>query len=352
MFRSNCVRIALLMAMLCSVATVQAAESAGSKPADMSKPVQVFILMGQSNMVGMGKVKGSDVSLEHAVKEKKKYGYLVDEAGNWAERKDVRFVRYMSGKGPINNEWMTVAKCGSIGPEFGIAKPLGDAIEAPVMLLKCCIGNRALGWDLLPPGSEGYEFTDNKGVTWVHPGYKGSPERWKKGEEPKAIGWYAGKQYDDDVGDAKKALADLGKHYPEATKYEVAGFFFWQGERDSGSQALSSHYEQNLVAFIKSLRKDFNAPNAKFVLATGCGNPGREGFGLKIAEAQLAVNDAKKYPAFVGNVKAIDTRDLWREAADSPVNQGYHYNHNAETYMETGLRLGWAMADLLKGDKK
>src|SRR5689334_10824845 len=30
------------------------------KPADMTKPVQVFILLGQSNMVGLGKVKGGD----------------------------------------------------------------------------------------------------------------------------------------------------------------------------------------------------------------------------------------------------------------------------------------------------
>ena len=51
-------------------------------------------------------------------------------------------------------------------------------------------------------------------------------------------------------------------------------------------------------------------------------------------------------------MKAVDTRDLWREAADSPVNQGYHYNHNAETYMETGLRLGRAMEELLKGESK
>ena len=28
------------------------------KPADMSKPVQVFILMGQSNMLGFGKIGG------------------------------------------------------------------------------------------------------------------------------------------------------------------------------------------------------------------------------------------------------------------------------------------------------
>lgn len=106
------------------------------------------------------------------------------------------------------------------------------------------------------------------------------------------------------------------------------------------------------LRLIKSLRKDFTAPNAKFVLATGCGNPGREGFGLKVAEAQLAIADPKKHPEFAGNVKAVDTRDLWREAADSPGYQGYHYNHNTETYMATGLRLGWAMAELLKGERK
>ena len=27
--------------------------------------------------------------------------------------------------------------------------------------------------------------------------------------------------------------------------------------------------------------------------------------------------------------------------------QGYHHNHNAETYLEVGNALGWAMADLL-----
>jgi len=47
------------------------------KPADLSKPVQVYILLGQSNMLGFGKVKPGkrkpEGSLTHAVKEKKKY---------------------------------------------------------------------------------------------------------------------------------------------------------------------------------------------------------------------------------------------------------------------------------------
>ena len=41
------------------------------RPADMSKPVQVYILMGQSNMLGFGKINGANGSLTHAVKEKK-----------------------------------------------------------------------------------------------------------------------------------------------------------------------------------------------------------------------------------------------------------------------------------------
>ena len=50
-------------------------------------------------------------------------------------------------------------------------------------------------------------------------------------------------------------------------------------------------------------------------------------------------------------MKAVDTRDLWREADVSPVNQGYHDNHNAETYYETGKALGRAMAAMLKETK-
>ncbi len=58
--------------------------------------------------------------------------------------------------------------------------------------------------------------------------------------------------------------------------------------------------------------------------------------------------DKGKYPKFKGNVKAIDSRPFWREKDVSPSGQGYHYNHNAETYMEVGNALGWAMAELLQ----
>ena len=321
------------------------------KPADMSKPVQVYILMGQSNMLNFGKVNGDkDGTLEHAVKNKNLYPYLIDEDGNWTTRQDVRNVRVQgSGTGAMrtfNNEWMTI-KGGGVGPEIGIGHHVGHVTDAPVMVLKSCIGNRALGWDLLPPGSESFEFTDSKQVTWVHPGYKGSPERWVKGTDPKKINWYAGMQYDGDTARAKKVLSELDKHYPGANSYEVAGFFWWQGDRDSRSQALSSRYEKNLVKLIKQLRKDFNSPNAKFVCATlGQTKKGDTGNGGKILDAMFSVDgESGKYPEFKGNVAAVYTHPLSKGGSS-----GGHYGGNAETYMNVGEAMGKAMAKLLASD--
>jgi len=317
------------------------------KPANMSKPVQVYILLGQSNMVGAGKIAGANEgTLENAVRTKKRYPYLVDDAGQWTARKDVRYVRVMgSGTGEMrqfNNEWMTI-KGEKIGPEFGIGHYVGRATSAPVMILKSCIGNRSLGWDLLPPGSERYEVKE-KGKTMVYAGYKDSPARWEKGTRPKKIGWYAGAQYDGDVANAKKVLAQLNKYYPGARKYEVAGFFFWQGDRDCQDAAHANRYEQNLVQFIKQLRKDFNAPKAKFVVATlGQTRKGATGNQGKILEAQLAVDGRNsKYPEFKGNVASVYSHPFCHGGTSRS-----HYDGNAETYMDVGETMGQAMVELM-----
>ncbi|MHC4507255.1 MAG: sialate O-acetylesterase [Planctomycetota bacterium] len=306
------------------------------KPADITKPVQVYILMGQSNMVGAGKIS----KLASVVKEKGKYPYLVDDAGNWTVRKDVRNVRVMSsGTGKMrefNNEWMTI-KGRSMGPEFGIGHYVGHVVDAPVMILKSCIGNRSLGWDLLPPGSERYEFQGK-----VYAGYKDSPASWAIGTEPKKIGWYAGMQYDGDTANAKTVLNNFAKYYPGATRYEVAGFFFWQGDKDRYNAGHATRYEKNLVHFIKQLRKDFNAPNAKFVCATlGQTRKGAGGNEGLILNAQLAVDGKTgKYPDFRGNVASVYSNPLSKGGSSNG-----HYGGNPETYMNVGEGMGRAMAD-------
>lgn len=352
----TCKPIAFTVAMMLSIALSISAWAAeipetlpdpAGEPANMSRPVQVYILLGQSNMLGFGKVKGDQPgALEFAVKKEGKYPYLVRENGDWTTRKDVRYVRVMgSGTGNVqlfNNDWLTI-KGGRIGPEIGIGHYLGYATDAPVLILKSCIGNRSLGWDLLPPGSERTEVEED-GKTIAYAGYKDSPDKWEKGTEPEPIGWYAGKQYDGDVARAKAVLDELEKYYPGANRYEIAGFFWWQGDKDRYDAVHASRYEQNLVHLIKQLRKDFDAPDAKFVCATlGQTEKNADGNEGNILDAMFAVSDASKYPQFKGNVATVYTHPLSQGGASNS-----HYGGNAETYMNVGEAMGQAMVALLK----
>ena len=242
------------------------------------------------------------------------------------------------GMRQFNNEFMTITG-GNIGPEIGIGHHVGHATKEPVMILKSCIGNRSLGWDLLPPGSEQYEYEGK-----IYAGYKESPDAWDKGTEPKPIGWYAGMQYDGDVARAKEVLEDLNKYYPDAKRYEVAGFFWWQGDKDRYKDAHASKYEENLVRLIQQLRKDFDAPKANFVIAslgqTKKGATGNEG---TILDAMLAVDGKSgKYPKFKGNVATVYSHPLSQGGASNG-----HYGGNAETYMNIGEAMGEAMVELI-----
>jgi len=321
------------------------------KPADMSKPVQVFIVMGQSNTLEMGKVAGADKegSLEHAVKTAGLYPFLADGAGKWSIRKDVRNVSVMQKRGNMGvyrNDWLTISG-NKIGIEIGIGHQLGNAIDAPVMVLKSSIGNRSLGWDLLPPGTPRYTHNGKE-----QPGYKETfPSKkdmskivpFVKGGD--CLQWYAGLQYDDDVTNAKKILADLGKYYPDAKSYEVAGFLWWQGDKDMRNPAHAAEYEKNLGRLLKALRKDFNAPKAAFVTAS-LGQTKEDdtasGHGI-ILHAMKNFASGKYKAEFGDNLGFVYTHPLSKGSSSSA-----HYSGNAQTYMNVGLEMGAEMVKQLK----
>ncbi|MFN3166492.1 MAG: sialate O-acetylesterase [Phycisphaeraceae bacterium] len=341
--RLACFMLALLLLVGSQHTHAQVLPDPDGQPADMSQPVQVYILMGQSNMLGFGK---PDVLQGIAAD---KYPYLVDDAGAWTVRKDVRNVFIMASGNKIGavkkNEWLTVS--GRFGPEIGIGHHLGEVTDAPVLILKSCIGNRSLGWDLLPPGSEPYEHGGK-----MQPGYRGTPDNPggdTGGDMSK--GWYAGCQYDGDVSSAKHILENLDKYYPGATEYEVKGFFWWQGDKDMRNAAHAERYGLNLVNLIQALRKDFDAPNALFVTAslgqTKMGSTGGDG---KILDAMKAVAQSD-HEDLKGKVGFVYTHPLSKGGSSSG-----HYGGNPETYMNVGEAMGKAMVELLKnqgdGDAK
>ncbi|MGB1126390.1 MAG: sialate O-acetylesterase [Phycisphaeraceae bacterium] len=321
------------------------------KPADMSKPVKVFIIMGQSNTLEFGKVEGEqEGGLKKAIGEGM-YPFLVDDAGNWTKRNDVRVTFTMGSGGPgkarvQRNDWLSVYGK-KIGMDQGIGHQLGNHFDGPVLVLRSSIGNRGLGWDLLPPGSPSWEV-EEKGKTMVYAGYGQSPAKWEKGTEPQPIGWKAGLQYDGDIARAKDVLAKIGEYYPGATEYEVAGFFWWQGCKDRGNPAYFNRYEKHLGFLIESLRKDFNAPDAKFVAASlGEDKKGVENGGGKILEAIMNIANAEKYPKYKGDVAGVYSHPL----ASPPGGSCGHYGGSAKTYMNVGLAMGEAMVELFKEEK-
>lgn len=322
----------------------------GATPPATNKPVKVFVLMGQSNMVGIGDVPGTDPgTLDTITKREGKFPNLLTAANAWTTRNDVTYkgVVTATAAGPLTAGQGSDST--TLGPELGFGHVMGYYFDEPVLLLKSSEGNRSLGWDFLPPGSPRH----TNGTT-VYAGYGETPASWNiSNTSPTPIAWYAGKQFDDCVIAATNVLKNFNTLYPQyaAQGYQVAGFVWWQGHKDSQDAYYAGRYERNLTNFIRQIRAKFNAPNAPFILGgIGFYGWGMSGNYLTVCNAQLAMTNTVKYPQFAGNVSAIETRGYWRTAAESPdATQDYHYYKNAETYMLVGDALGRGMIDLLIG---
>ncbi|MEX2186480.1 MAG: sialate O-acetylesterase, partial [Pirellulales bacterium] len=134
---------------------------AAASAAPASDVVKVFVLAGQSNMQGAGKVaadaKANDGkgSLEWLVKQSgsaAKYKHLVDADGKWLARKDVQ-IWYLGRTGDLAPGFGS--REGYIGPELGFGQVVGDAIDEPVLLIKLAWGGKSLAKDFRPPSSGG-----------------------------------------------------------------------------------------------------------------------------------------------------------------------------------------------------
>jgi hypothetical protein len=112
-----------------------------------------------------------------------------------------------------------------------------------------------------------------------------------------------------------------------------------------------NQYEQNMANFIRDMRKELGVPKLPFVIAeTGMGGLDEKNErALALMRAQAAVPVQKE---FRGNVAFVGTRAFWRAQEQSPSDQGYHWNSNAETYYLIGDGMGRAMVQLMKGGKR
>ncbi|MEM7235800.1 MAG: sialate O-acetylesterase, partial [Planctomycetota bacterium] len=255
-----------------------------------------------------------------------KYTWFADEKGEWTVRNDVTYweTRVSKQEGGSGGPLTTTSNGRYIGPEVPFGYVMGTYHDEPVLLIESSMGNRALSFDFRPPSSG-------------------------KTEEEKA-NKFCGYEYDAMVKGVHSTLKNIAKIVPNyrGQGYEIAGFVWFQGHKDKN--VPKAVYEKHLVNLIQDVRKEFQAPDMKAVVATvGFSGMEMDPGHFMTWEAQMAVGDPKQHPEFAGNVASVDTRPFWRARGDSPTNTGYHYNHNAETYVLTGDALGRAMVRLRGG---
>jgi len=305
---------------------------AAEKPCPANGKLKIFIVSGQSNMVGFGQVEGETGTMESYVKSHPKaYGHLVNKSGQPVVRDDVWVVN-LSYQDKEKMDWLTTGFGASeehIGPEYGFGFVLGDYYEDPVLIIKSAWGGRSLVHNFLSPSSADY------------------PTPKKDGDK--------GFQYAEVIRHVQEITGNLKKYYPEYSGkgYEIVGFGWHQGWNDRISQPAVDVYEENMVNFVIDMRKDLKIDKLPFVIAnTGMGgwdNPPRYKAKVeKLMEAQLALSDADKYPQFEGNVAGVETRDFQRTTEESPSKQEYHWNRNWETYYLIGKSMGEAMIELVE----
>jgi len=331
------------------------------KPRPGNGKLKVFILSGQSNMEGAGKVDlGGNPDTESrepniigglgslrsmVVNNSARYGWLVDPAHpvtyagfkggenlpGWVASDNV-WISYWGGEGgnpdPMvptverKNGPLTVGfggQCGMpegyIGPEYGFGKILGKAMSDPVLLIKVSWGGRSLAGDFRPPSSGGT----------------------------------VGMSYKLLVEKVHEVLNNLEKYCPsyQGNGYELVGFGWHQGWNDRINAGFTAQYETNLANLIKDLRAEFKAPKLRVVIGTtGMGDANLDPTAVALIAAQMAVSDPVKHPEFAGTVATIDTR-LFDYGVNSPSPpNGYHWNFNGESYFHIGESMGLAMMEL------
>lgn len=300
---------------------------ASSVAASAAKPLQVYILAGQSNMQGHAKISTMEaIGMDPATKP-----MLADMTGADGKPKVCERVWISSigcGKDPQEEQTGKLtagfgASTEKLGPEFTFGIYTEKTTDAPILLIKTSWGGKSLNTDFRPPSAGPYVFNETQLAGFAK---QGKDVAAMNAEKAKATGVY----YRLMIEHVKKVLADPKRvvpGYEPAAGYELAGFAWFQGWNDMVDQGTYPNrdkaggydaYSTVMAHFIRDVRKDLNAPKMPFVIGViGVGGPTAD-YGpdqQRYKSTHQNIRDAMAAPAllpeFKGNVAAVLAEKYW-----------------------------------------
>ena len=299
----------------------------GHSIAAEKKPLQIYILAGQSNMQSHAKISTFEhIGMDPATKPM--LAEMLDSDGKpkVCERVWISSIG-CGGDDTTEQTGKLTAGFGAttdkIGPEFTFGLYMQKFTDAPILLIKTSWGGKSLNTDFRPPSAGPYEFNEAQLANFTK---QGKDLVTVKADKAKETGVY----YRLMIEHVKKVLGDIKRVVPgynAAQGYELAGFSWLQGWNDmvDGSTYPSRDkpggydaYTSVMAHFIRDVRKDLNVPKLPFTIAVlGVGGPtskyGPEEQRYKATHQNFrdAMAAPAKMPEFKDNVAAMLMENYW-----------------------------------------
>ena len=312
-------RPALPISIILILSTIVSAQ----QTEDPTKPLKVYLLVGQSNMQGHARIH----TLEHVGMDSKTesiFATLADEDGV-PKTFDQVWINSLSPSG-IKKGNLTAgfgADDDKIGPELAFGAFIQPLVGEPILIIKIAWGGKSLHTDFRSPSPGEFQFSESQIAR-----FKKQQKDLNEIKEKKKQA--TGEHYRLMINHVKSVLGDIKATYPSYdldAGYELSGFVWFQGWNDMvdggvyperGKEGGFDEYSKWLAHFIRDVRSDLAAPNLPFVIGVmGVGGPTErynsqqrrnKAVHQSFRKAMLA---PAKLPEFKDNVAAVLTEKYW-----------------------------------------
>ena len=235
-----------------------------------------------------------------------------------------------------------------IGPEYAFGLSIAEKIDGPILLIKTSWGGKSLNYNFRPPSAGPYELS----------------EKEKAGDKAEEIKKNASLNYRMMNEAVHKVLENLQENHPDYNPdagYEIAGFVWFQGFNDQFSPEFRDNYKDNMIAFIRDIRAEYETPKMPFVI----GVLGTPMTAEKVAANAVSVaqREAAKAPEFKGNVTSVESYTEYSLYSHEVFKKGwpkhyhewdtvgsdrpYHYLGSGAFFVRLGDSFATAMAELV-----
>ncbi len=255
------------------------------------------------------------------------------------------------GSGPL-----TVGYGGNrdkIGPEFGFGLSMAQKIDSPILIIKTSWGGKSLNYDFRPPSAGPYKLNEKEQAA------KNAVEISKN----TSLNW---RMMNEAVHNVLKDLKTHHPAYDAKAGYDMAGFVWFQGFNDQFSDEFRNNYRDNMIHFVKDVRKEYKTPNMSFVIGVLGTNMTKEGVDKNAVS--VAQREAAATPEFRGNISAVESYKVYDLEARKVYDSGwakhfaewcvvgsdrpYHYLGSGKFFVRLGDAFANAMIGLIENQKE